>query len=327
MWLQRFCELFPLATEWYTGQRLNLALVEGDLAYARKDMRIGRREIEVVESSSGWTYPKWWPRLSTEVEETIQLPFDLRSPLSMRRAIELLLAGLKNIEVVSVVLRFLYPWEFGILSPPVTSLINLSPRLHENQVDYYLRYVSLLRDIRKKYEGLERVADVDMALWAAAHLTTDSRYDPLVREMYGDPYFQELRLENLLEGLGPHWGGNEYQRLLFARVLVKHDHLAAAPIVAKTFEATVRQLGRRLGIQEKGLTPQKDQSMLGALVSKLDDCQELAVLGVAPGVLTKCWKWRNSSVHEDNPISKRDAVSFIKAVEHLWTSSKNFSGR
>ena len=94
------------------------------------------------------------------------------------------------------------PQEFGIVSPPVLHLLNLTPQPHHEES--YLRYVDTLHDIRRHYDVLERAADVDMALWSAAHLSLLSEYRALAAEMYGDEYFQELldKLEPLLPGKG-----------------------------------------------------------------------------------------------------------------------------
>jgi hypothetical protein len=134
MWLQELYRLYPEATWRYTGKRQDVAVVEEELSKARHKMRVGVEELRIIEESKAWTYQRWWPRLSKYIEQAVELAPDALSRHGKRRAIETLYEAFKHIEVVSVVLRFLCPEEFGILSPPVASLLNLSWAELEDQV-------------------------------------------------------------------------------------------------------------------------------------------------------------------------------------------------
>lgn len=83
---------------------------------------------------------------------------------------------LHHIEVVSIILRFVNPEEFGIISPPVLSFLQLAP--HEDGVSDYRHYTEVLRRMRD-HHGLARVADVDMALWSAAQLYLEPEFAAL----------------------------------------------------------------------------------------------------------------------------------------------------
>ncbi len=210
MWLDEFRKLFPEATKRYAGRRQNLEEVEQKLVRARTEMRVDSGELRVIEESTEeWTYAQWWPRLSNTLGEGehIELPRDLNHVQAKQRAVQLLYDRIKHIEVVSVILRFLWPEHFGIISPPVVSILNLIPTGRENHPSHYLRYLQTLDVLRKRYGGLEKVADVDMALWSAAHFAREINhpYESLVKQMYRDEYFQELRLRNLLIGVRKHW--------------------------------------------------------------------------------------------------------------------------
>jgi hypothetical protein len=202
MWLRQFYDLYPEAILRYTHKRQDVAVVEQELWEAREKMRVGPDELRIIEESDAWTYWQWWPRLSRYIEEPIQLPPEVFSLPGKRKAIAILYEALKHIEVVSVVLRFLRPEAFGIISPPVASLINLSWIEFEDQVSYYYRYLSALEGL-KKHGGLEKVAHADMALWAAAHHFVMPNSAEIVEQMYADEFFRHLRLRNLAKGLRP----------------------------------------------------------------------------------------------------------------------------
>lgn len=312
MWLQEFHALFREATEHFTGRQQNLAEVERLLDGARRSMRVGRRELQAIEDSPAWSYASWWPRLSNRLERDLPLPSRLTDENAKRQAISDLYAELKHIEVVSVLLRFLQPQEFGIISPPVLSLLSLMP-IGEH-VEHYLSYVSVLKELANHY-GMPGAADVDMALWSAFHLSQGKEYAALTEEMNRDDYFLGVRLKNLLEGLTVRDRWSDRHRCVFATALVKHDYRTAAAIAARAFESGVRELAQRLSIYP---TPKPKQSEVGSLVEKLNGRPELRSLGLGDVDLVQLWKWRGWSVHGNPDITRGDAEIFVRQVCLLW---------
>lgn len=107
-----------------------------------------------------WLVPSFW-KLWKELKKTKGLFESL--PEEEKHAAEVLYSIFKNIEVVSIILRFVDPKNFGIISPPVRYALRQSPK--ETYVEEYLDYLMTLRSYAKEY-GIDRVADADMALWA-----------------------------------------------------------------------------------------------------------------------------------------------------------------
>jgi len=166
-----------------------------------------------------------------------------------------------RIEVVSVLLRFVCPQEFGIISPPVASLLNLVPGdAHPRSCN---RYPEVPGDLRRHYSGLDHVADVDMTLWSAAQLSFDQQSGHLTEAMNEDLYSQKIRLENLVAGLRGSRRWSDRYRVLFAAALLGHDYITPAAMVARPLEALVREVARRLNIQA---SPRRGESKVGALV-------------------------------------------------------------
>src|SRR5271157_5976884 len=116
MWLEEFHKLFGLATERYTGRRQTLSQVEDKLCQARHEWKVDREVFRIIETSDAWDYPKWWPCLSEQFEESVALPTHIYSAGGTRKAVESLYSVAKNIEIVSVVLRFMCPDAFAIFS-------------------------------------------------------------------------------------------------------------------------------------------------------------------------------------------------------------------
>jgi len=107
-----------------------------------------------------WLVPSFW-KLWRDLKKTKGLFQDL--PDKEQHATEVLYDIFKNIEVASIILRFIDPQNFGVISPPVRYALRQSAK--ETYVEEYLDYLSTLRSYTEEY-GFERVADADMALWA-----------------------------------------------------------------------------------------------------------------------------------------------------------------
>ena len=312
VWLLEFHKLFPEATERSTEKRQELALVEQQAQAAVDQGRVDAKVLAAIESSEAWSYPNWWPKLSRVIEEPIILPSDLSSPAAQRQAVRRLFGSLKHIEVVSVVLRFLAPKEFGIISPPNSGLLNLAP--HSDHEEYYLEYLAVLNAMLEHYGVLERVADVDQALWSAAQLSRFPDYAALTEDMYGDEYFQELRVSGLLKRLSDHRIRSRRQRILLSKALLRVDHVAAALVASRVLEQLIVDMGRRWGV--RGEVRKGGQTRAGALVDGLGrEPEPRRFLDSMDVNLKTLWRLRRDSVHET--VSVTGADSLVRAIQKL----------
>jgi len=305
VWIQECHRLYGEFVERSSGGRVVPGRLEEALSEAKAKRKIGTEELRLIEDSPDWPYPQWWPRLSAEFGDPVLLPQD------EARTVQILQDRIKYIEVVSVALRFIFPEDYGIMSPPVIGLLNLSPG--GDHTGHYLRYLAVLKHIRQHYEGLGRIADVDMALWVAAHLDS-TEYSAILEALHQDQTFQEIRLRNMVDSLGRYWGRNERARLTLAQVLAKHDHVLAALIAARCFESKVIEMAARLKINAD--TRYMNEGVLHALVRKL----ELQRVPVPEGVsLDDLRQHRNYAVHKFDPsVSKAEASHLIAGVGRLY---------
>jgi hypothetical protein len=327
MWLSDCYRMFGETTLRFEGRRQDLSAVEADVAKIGA-AGVTREVLRTIELSAAWTYPQWWPRLSERLATPVALPDGRVTDPVAQKAIRDLYEQLKHIEVVSVALRFLRPQAFAIISPPVTALLNLPPA--DGHVQQYLEYIATLAGFVEHYRELDRVADVDMALWTAARLSFLPEHAALCSAMCSDEYFQEVRLRNLTRSF-PREQPDDRRRLIFASVLVSHDHSTGALIAGRVYEGLVRSIGARLGLPP---SPRNKQSEVGALVYQLDRTRapEIEHFGVAPGDLVRWWKWRNQAVHSDPPLGKAEAVAFVRDMRGLndrleMTDGRAVSGR
>jgi len=312
-WLQEFHKVYPEAIERHTGIPQDLRAVEHALDGERAAGLITPQILRIIEECPAWTYPWWWPRMSLVFQGAVCIPANLTLEGSRHKLIEEMWEHLHHVEVVSVILRFMCPEEFGIMSPPVVSFLHLTPQ--DNSVTDYERYLKVLGIMRDHY-GLLRIADTDMAIWSTAQLYVDRDFSAITEEMRRDEYFQGILLANIVQG----WSGLTWKsgrrNLTLARVFLDQDYLLAALIVGRVYEELIQEPASRWNVRTNPLTPR--QSMTGALARRLGRHADLQQFGITGDHLEKWWIWRRKAIHQDPPISKADAGHFLMDIEGFF---------
>ena len=88
MWIIECLTRFPVETEIWTGRRQDLSQVEREVSEAISHGKLGTTQVEVIENSSGWAYPSWWPRVSRALSEPLAIPSDFSKSEAKLRFIE-----------------------------------------------------------------------------------------------------------------------------------------------------------------------------------------------------------------------------------------------
>jgi len=158
-----------------------------------------------------------------------------------KQAIRELLEEIKQIELVSVVLRFARPDAYGILSPPVERVLNVA--WGSESAETYLNYLGNLRAICKVVP-FARVADADMALWVL-HAKYFGPWNREVSEYYeGDPTLLRLRARNLIGPL------RDLRMSIMARAFEGVLPDVAKVIACYLFELAVREKAKAMGASD-----------------------------------------------------------------------------
>ena len=177
--------------------------------------RLTYDDVEKVNRADLWSGGSFWqwPTRAQFDERCAEHGFDDQSvPLwgGVQRDVPRLLKVLRHIGPVSVVLRFIDPKNYGILSPPVEKILEIGPA--HRSLDKYQSFVFDLRRIRD-LRDFESVAGVDMALWVMQEViaANDSRSDWLERVVpehdrwidafWADETLRNIRVRNLTKSL------------------------------------------------------------------------------------------------------------------------------
>ncbi|MFQ5700324.1 MAG: hypothetical protein ACE5HU_00585 [Acidobacteriota bacterium] len=238
-YLHRCLALFPETMLQRHGSRVDYAGLENQLEPVRLKQRgFSYRDLAAIQDQRFWDFRQFWRfpdqgDIRREIDQDRLAGLFECLPLDEAEVIERLHAAFKYIQNVSVVLRFVHPDHYGILSPPVEKILEV--RRGRTESDTYLNYLDDLRALRD-HHGLARAADADMALWVLQERVLSAYRDPELLMAYrADAWLQRRRLTNLLAGVD-----HLEDRLELARALADVHTPLAGMLAAFEFERRLR---------------------------------------------------------------------------------------
>ena len=206
----------------------------------------------------------------------------------------------RQIEPVSMILRFVDPTRYGIMSGPVAAVLGVRPRRKATAT--YIAYLNALGEVAEK-RGFARVADVEMALWAlqvgalADKLLPLPQRDALARSYRNDAHLRQLQTRNLIVHLF-----RERTKLDIAESLLATDAPLAGQIAGIEFEQLVGK------VRFAGAAGRYDS--LKALIDR-PEMPDKARLHAAR-------KIRNRAIHEPQGVKRADVERLISTAR--WVS-------
>ena len=194
-YLRRCLELFGSVTEIRYGKRQRLEEVEREV---ESRLAVDAELWDVVYTiynTPHFDAGVFGPLHVDQIEADLKQSADGKwQELPDHKLIDVLYGAFRQIEPVSVVMRFVYPRRFGIMSSPVSTLVCVRPKRAKAM---YWAYVDSLREIGHFY-GFERAADVEMALWALQVGVLEKRLPAEQRAPLKDEYENDRQLPRLV---------------------------------------------------------------------------------------------------------------------------------
>ena len=248
-------------TEIRDGRGQNLFRIEDETDNVQLGCRLTYDDIESIRNSRIWNADAfgYWPSRS-EVESILEsTEWDFRTlPDKEEQVIDDLLGTFRQIELVSVILRFVVPKHYGILSPPVEKVLGIGPfRRHSERYLAYLNSLREIRDDKRRFTRRWSAAEVDMALWVLQvgildddllkRDLSDEEYESLRSGFRNDSKLREIRVGNLTRQL---FFGNVTGRAFGSLVGDRRESGRPArghPIRARCKETDRREAGLQAG--------------------------------------------------------------------------------
>ena len=151
------------------GINIDFKKIEKRLKHLKEGTALTYADLENIADDSCWPFNKYWmwPSKDQIEEKLSQTEGWFKTLLEDSNYEEKCIADLdgifKNIALVSIILRLVFPKRYAIYSRPTLRI--LRTERGENDVEEYLNYINDLRLLRQSF-GVPNTSDMDMIVWA-----------------------------------------------------------------------------------------------------------------------------------------------------------------
>ena len=293
-YLHSCLDLFPEVTMRRYGKTQRLDEVERHVAGMLKD---GRDLWEIIRDihNNGEFDADMFGFLPDQIEKELKkTTWHLQwKTLSEKDLVQQLHGVFRQIEPVSMVLRFIDPIRYGIISSPVATILGVRPQ--RKATDTYETYLNSLRDVGRE-RGFGRTADVEMGLWALQVGALDGFLPEAQRGTLKESYNRDVRLRQMeTRNLTVHLFC-ENTKLKVAESLLGTNVPLAGQIAGIEFEQLVGKRVRSARSVRRGMT-------LSELINRLEPSRLRPRLHRARAI-------RNDAIHERDKVTK-EGVEFL----------------
>ena len=310
--LRRLRDMFPRISELALGKPDLASLEEAFRPLSAGGEEFSVRHLELLKDKEHkyWRFLDWWrmPEISPAEIDGVKDLFNIPRPgpeVMTRR----LFAVLKNIEIVSCVLRFTDPLSYGIISPPVENLLNVRG---STPWEKYVNYVDALCRLRSEC-GFVRNADVDMALWTLAHILNSRELrslDPECRDVIDRYYRKPNPIKRIAGKNSLEQFLDEKDYLNIADMFVESDYAIAAFIAGREIERYLRKLCLRHGYTTTE-TDDYGYEKIRKVSAMLRDLED--VIGREDKGRLRAWYRKRSEIIHDGSVGTADEVEQVIA--------------
>lgn len=301
------------------GKRWGITLQLDRFEKLFSPVKEGREELSLkhlIAIRDDYAFANWWkmPEISEKDFVPLKGAFVRLMPKD-REVIGKLFDLLMNIEIVSCVLRFIDPQNYGILSPPVENILDVRGR---HKIVRYLNYLGHLEELKNEY-NFKRIADVDMALWSLANILNYSylRHHSVYSKIY-DEYKQTANLVKKIMANNALAQLKEEEPLYKAELFLDTDHVVAGLIAGRELDLFVKNLCTKYGINLK--KRKKTGELVPRTIYELTDklAEEKRIFKEDQIEIEEWWKLRCGITHKDEIIvSRAEVKQMIDGVSRL----------
>ena len=168
---KKYESLFKKIVRQKHGMDVDFEKIEERLHNLKKGDPLTYDDLLIICDDSCWPFSKYWMWPSREqIEEKLIQTKGWFKDLNDNPDIEAKIIGeldeiFKNIALVSIILRFVFPKRYAIYSRPALKILRIERG--SNDVEEYLNYIDVLRPLRRSF-GVSKTADLDIIVWTIA---------------------------------------------------------------------------------------------------------------------------------------------------------------
>jgi hypothetical protein len=302
--LKAHLENFPEICKHKFGRTYNFSALEKRFVPLREGQRwLAARDISHIFHPENTPFGRYWPQPNKkDIDKALSAKRIVLGFNSQDRSdlVKSLLSVFHNVGVVSIILRFTHPGQFGVFSTPVLYLVQIN---RAATVDLYLAYCEELAAWGKRF-GILTVAETEMAIWSFAetikNADTSKEAAAAARSFEDDIWIQRRRAAHIV---GPFL--RRHGRLQLARILLDEDTRLAGKIAADEYE-------RLLGVASMRFCGRPLPAKKGAAEQLIDELELKQKISLPEKVeLSRVWETRNAAVHPGGLQPTRAAVDVM----------------
>ncbi len=313
--VRKYQKLFNQIIRQRYGRDADFASIERQLAELRRGPALSYGHLEIIADEAYWPFKKYWmwpakDKIIDKLKETKGLFVD---PLSKYKGenkeswmICHLLEIFKNLSLVSIVLRFVWPKYYAIYSRP--NLWILRVERGASDLEEYMNYLRVMRLLKQTFK-VKRTADVDMVVWAAAKEDNASKkfLDFLSKSLPAEMMPLEL-IKNIYKN----------PLNISSTFLAKKDYKTSAFWSSQAFELLIIKEYFRL------IFPRWRNWNKGELEDMIDQLCEKQEYKNMKGKLHRLRILRNKAVHPDKSFNENEAIELFEGIRKLNEKVKLF---
>lgn len=303
-WKDRYEALFmDIAFQKYR-MKIDYATIEKGVSRLRSGEAITYADLELIAREDLWAFDKYymWPareQIEDDLEKTWGLIIDPQeNPEKEADMVRALLAIFKNLSLVSILLRFVWPEHYAIYSRPCLKLLRVE-RGYDDCEEYF-NYLNEMRNYRISF-GLNRTADVDMLLWAFSQ-REDVYAD--YRSLLAEKSPKEFTLLDSIRN-------SSHRPLIVAQEFFNYgDYVTAGFWASRALE----KLLRAACLREQGYVMESVLQDRGDIEFLIGQLAGNPVVNKHRKLLYELRNLRNKAVHVGRNFNKQMADEFINGV-------------
>jgi len=311
-WKEKYEILFNDIVSKKYGTKIDFLTIEKKLEHLREGDAIIYEDLETIAREDLWPFKKYWmwpakEQIEDKLEKSKALIIDpIAKSNEENDMICALLDIFKNISLMSILLRFVWPEHYAIYSRAVLQILQIE-RGH-NDAQEYANYITEMRTLRVGL-GVDKTADVDMIVWASTQC-----------EEGHEDLCNHLKLK-LPDNVSPKDVIRELRTdpLKMAEIFFANDNLFTSGFWAsRALEKILRKECCRL----LGYVPKSESREYGDL--------EFIILCLCKNrnyrrhkkLLLNLKGLRNDAIHEERPFNRKKALLLIDGVRNLLLISE-----
>ena len=162
------------------GVDIDFETIEKSLGHLRKGDPLNYNDLEIIAYEKYWPFKKYWmwpakEQIEGQLAETKGIFIGPAcEEKNDKKIIKKLSSIFRNIALVSIVLRFVWPEHYAIYSRPPLKILRVERG--DNDLEEYMNYIREMRLLRKSF-GVHRAADIDTIIWVISQRKRKEEYD------------------------------------------------------------------------------------------------------------------------------------------------------